>query len=159
MADGLLTGETIESLARQLIGNLDFGQKAQSARQLAMAGGQATKMANHQVMTVVRTSVNQVSNVASQQVYKANPEGGIPTERLPLEERYSARFFELSDVFRPLEQDKAGPKEVPWYYDISTWKGYQEFMGSDHSKKIIRPPKSILSYHEMAKIGQDNENN
>ena len=91
-------------------------------------------------------------------LYKANPAGGIPTERLPFEERYSARFFGLSDVFCPLEQDKTSAIKVPWYYDISTWKGYREFMGSEHSKQIRRPSKSILSYHEMAKIGQDNEN-
>lgn len=69
---GLLTGEPTPEIARRLKGRLEFGQPAQSVKQLQLAGGELTKMANHQVMTIVRTSVNQVSNAASQQVYEAN---------------------------------------------------------------------------------------
>ena len=72
--DGLLSGESTQSIARTLIGEgLEFSTKAKSIRQLAQAGGQMTKMATHQVRTLVRTSVNATSNVASQRVYKANP--------------------------------------------------------------------------------------
>ena len=70
--NGLLTGETTQSIARRLIGNLQFGERAKTMRQLAAAGGQATAVANGQVMTLVRTSINQVANTASQQVYEAN---------------------------------------------------------------------------------------
>ena len=69
--NGLLTGETTPDVARRLVGRLEFGQ-AGSVRQVALAGGQATKAANHQVITLVRTSINQVANEASQQVYEAN---------------------------------------------------------------------------------------
>ena len=69
---GLLTGEPTPEIARRLKGRLEFGQPARSVRQLQLAGGELTKMANHQVVTIVRTSVNQVSNAASQQVYEAN---------------------------------------------------------------------------------------
>lgn len=69
--NGLLTGETTAEIAKRLIGRLQLGQKG-SVRQIAEAGGQATKAANHQVMTLVRTSINQVANAASQQVYEAN---------------------------------------------------------------------------------------
>ena len=69
--NGLLTGEPTPEIAKRLIGRLQFGQKG-SVRQIAEAGGQATKAANHQVMTLVRTSINQVANAASQQVYEAN---------------------------------------------------------------------------------------
>jgi len=55
-----------------LIGNLDFGDLAKTARQQALAGGELTKMADHQVLTVVRTSIQQVANAASTQVYQAN---------------------------------------------------------------------------------------
>lgn len=41
-------------------------------KQLAQAGGELTSVANHQVMTLVRTSVNQVANTAAMQVYEAN---------------------------------------------------------------------------------------
>jgi SPP1 gp7 family putative phage head morphogenesis protein len=69
---GLLTGETTPEIVKRLIGNLDFGEQTRTVRQLVAAGGQATAVANNQVMTLVRTSVNQVANAASQNVYKAN---------------------------------------------------------------------------------------
>lgn len=69
---GLLTGEPTPEIARRLIGNLQFGERARNVRQLIAAGGQSTSVANSQVVTLVRTSVNQVANTASQQVYEAN---------------------------------------------------------------------------------------
>ena len=70
--NGLLTGETTPSIAKRLIGNLQFGEEAKTVRQLVAAGGQSTAVADNQVMTLVRTSINQVANSASQQVYEAN---------------------------------------------------------------------------------------
>lgn len=69
--NGLLTGESTDKIARRLKGRLRFGQPG-SARQIAQAGGELTSVANYQVMALVRTSLNQVANEASQQVYKAN---------------------------------------------------------------------------------------
>ena len=69
--NGLLQGETTQQIGKRLKGRLHFGSKG-SVRQIAQAGGEVTKMANNQVMAVVRTSVNQVSNAASQKVYEAN---------------------------------------------------------------------------------------
>jgi SPP1 gp7 family putative phage head morphogenesis protein len=85
--NGLLTGETTQSIAKRLIGNLErseerliFGEAATTTRQLRAAGvksivasgGELTAMADNQIMALVRTSINQVSNSASQQVYEAN---------------------------------------------------------------------------------------
>jgi len=69
---GLLTGETTPSIANRLIGSLQFGEEAKTVRQLVAAGGQATAVADNQIITLVRTSINQVANTASQQVYEAN---------------------------------------------------------------------------------------
>jgi len=69
---GLLAGEPTPAIAKRLIGNLQFGERAKTLRQLEQAGGQATAMANKQILTLVRTSVNQVANAASMQVYEAN---------------------------------------------------------------------------------------
>ena len=69
---GLLTGEPTADIARRIKGSLQFGQEAKSIKQLALAGGELTKATNHQVVTLVRTSVNQVANAASQQIYEAN---------------------------------------------------------------------------------------
>jgi SPP1 gp7 family putative phage head morphogenesis protein len=69
---GLLTGETTQDIAKRLIGNLQFGEEAKTVRQLVAAGGQSTAIADNQIVTLVRTSINQVANTASQQVYEAN---------------------------------------------------------------------------------------
>jgi|TARA_R100000081_G_scaffold64233_2_gene32757 SPP1 gp7 family putative phage head morphogenesis protein len=73
--DGLLTGDTTDQIYGKLVGGLHklrFGQRARSARQLAQAGGQVTGLANRQIMTLVRTTINQVSTTASRAVYEAN---------------------------------------------------------------------------------------
>lgn len=70
--NGLLTGEPTPAIAKRLIGSLQFGEEAKTVKQLIAAGGQSTAVANNQVMALVRTSINQVANTASQQVYEAN---------------------------------------------------------------------------------------
>lgn len=85
--NGLLTGEPTPAIAKRLIGTLErsderlrFGQPATTAGQRRAAGikdtvargGQATAMADNQIMTLIRTSINQVANTASQQVYETN---------------------------------------------------------------------------------------
>ena len=70
---GLLTGEPTPAIAKRLIGRLEFGDYGPlSVRQLAAAGGELTAVADNQIMVLVRTSINQVANTASQQVYEAN---------------------------------------------------------------------------------------
>jgi len=81
--NGLLTGETTPSIAKRLIGQLQFGDYGPlstgqvraagiSVKQLLAAGGELTAVTDSQIMTLVRTSINQVANAASQQVYEAN---------------------------------------------------------------------------------------
>jgi SPP1 gp7 family putative phage head morphogenesis protein len=69
---GLLIGEPTPAIAKRLIGSLQFGEEAKTVKQLVAAGGQATAVADNQVIALVRTSINQVANTASQQVYEAN---------------------------------------------------------------------------------------
>ena len=70
---GLLSGTTTPEIVKELVGNLQKDQKG-SLSQLLAQGGAVTKRANSQVTTIVRTTVNQVTNTASQAVYKANPD-------------------------------------------------------------------------------------
>ena len=70
--NGLLTGETTPAIAKRLIGNLQFGEEAKTVRQLVAAGGELTAVADNQIMSLVRTSINQVANSASMAVYEAN---------------------------------------------------------------------------------------
>jgi len=82
---GLLTGEPTPAIAKRLIGSLQFGEPATTAGQrraagikesdinkIIASGGDLTQMTNKQITTIVRTSINQVANTASQQVYEGN---------------------------------------------------------------------------------------
>ena len=69
--NGLLQGETTDSIVKRLRGRLQKEQRG-SISQILAAGGQATIPANNQIRTLVRTTINQVSNAASQKVYEAN---------------------------------------------------------------------------------------
>jgi hypothetical protein len=83
--NGLLTGETTPSIAKRLIGRLGrseerliFGEVATTTRQLRAAGvksiiasgGELTAMADNQIISLVRTSINQVANSAASRYMK-----------------------------------------------------------------------------------------
>ena len=85
--NGLLTGETTPAIAKRLMGRLErsgerliFGEVATTTGQLRAAGvksivasgGELTAMADNQIISLVRTSINQVANSASMAVYEAN---------------------------------------------------------------------------------------
>tara|TARA_A100000172_G_scaffold80908_1_gene71869 strand:+ start:2475 stop:4805 length:2331 start_codon:yes stop_codon:yes gene_type:complete len=69
--DGLYTGESIAQITKRLIGNSKTRDTA-NILQMAQKGGILTSPPINQVRTLVRTSVNQVSNTAALNVYKAN---------------------------------------------------------------------------------------
>ena len=69
---GVFSGETTQQIARRLVGDLNFEDLDKNVKQIAKKGGDVTKLANYQIQTIVRTSVNQVQNQASQAVYAAN---------------------------------------------------------------------------------------
>tara|TARA_Y100000593_G_scaffold14363_1_gene27180 strand:+ start:16 stop:906 length:891 start_codon:yes stop_codon:yes gene_type:complete len=76
--------------------------------------------------------------------------GEIPSKLLPLEERWSARFFSLDKIFGSAKIRGAEMVELPWYWNIGSWEGLREFLSS--GDKIERPNKDLLSYHEYNKI-------
>jgi len=70
---GITEGESLAKISKRLRGRLQFGSNQEmTARAQALAGGNGMKLANNQVRTIVRTSVNQVQTMASQEVYAAN---------------------------------------------------------------------------------------
>ncbi len=71
--NGLQQGETTESIVKRLKGRLQKGQPG-SINQILAAGGQATIPADNQIRTLIRTSINQVANAASEKVFEANQE-------------------------------------------------------------------------------------
>ena len=70
---GVTEGESMAKIAKRLRGKLQFGSNQEmTARAQALAGSSGMKLANNQVRTIVRTSVNQVQTMANQAVYSAN---------------------------------------------------------------------------------------
>jgi SPP1 gp7 family putative phage head morphogenesis protein len=109
---GLLTGETTQSIAKRLIGRLGrseerltFGEVATTTRQLRAAGvksiiasgGELTAMADNQIISLVRTSINQVANAAAMSIYEANQD-------ITKKYRYSATLdTKTSSICRALD--------------------------------------------------------
>ena len=75
-------------------------------------------------------------------------------KRIPIEERWSARYFELDKVFKYVKMGDNN-LELPWYYNIDNWEGLKKYLGSDNS--LDRPPGDVLGYHEWNLIGVNNE--
>jgi hypothetical protein len=78
-------------------------------------------------------------------------------EYLPIQKRFSARFFTLDRVFKCVNIEESKVVELPWHYNIDNWESYCQFLGSEERKQIKRPHKLILSYREFNPIGVDNE--
>jgi len=70
-------------------------------------------------------------------------------QELPLEERWSARFFEPKDVFTDLNFSESNLLITNNFYNIASWEEYHNYMNSDYSKQVIKPPKDLLSYKEF----------
>ena len=89
--------------------------------------------------------------------YISNPENinSIPTETLPLEERWSARFFELNQVFTDLNIENSEFYEASDFYNLADWSSYRDFMGTELAKSIKRPTKAFFTYREFNSIAKD----
>ena len=143
--NGLLTGEATPKIASRLIGQLrqlQFGEKAKTARQLIAAGGELTAVANNQIMALVRTSINQVANAASQQVYESNQDITKKYRYIAtLDTRTSARCRALDG--RQFEYGK-GPMPPQHFNCRSTTVPVLDYeqLGKDLGIKDLEPPPS-----------------
>jgi len=88
-------------------------------------------------------------------LYTSNLKEGLPRERIPIEERYSARFFTLKDVFGDLDFSGVENITAPWYYNIDSWEGYCNFLSSKERNQIKNPGKYILGSQEWNSVGFD----
>lgn len=52
------------------------------------------------------------------------------------ETKDKARDYTFQEVFSGLDFTDADVLELPWYYDISSWKNYCSFVGSEHSQDL-----------------------
>jgi len=73
-----------------------------------------------------------------------------PTQKRPLSERWSARHFNFQTIFEKVSEKSATTVNLNWYYDISNWNGYRNFLASDFS--IETPPEHLTKPHKHVKI-------
>ena len=77
-------------------------------------------------------------------------------QALPIEERWSARFFEPKDVFKNLDLDSAIVFETDTFHNITSWEEYLSYMSSDYAREIVKPPSDMFSYKEFNSVAVDN---
>lgn len=94
-----------------------------------------------------RRDVNQKT---TKEFYNTKEGEQYPSRKLPLEERWSAKNFDLSQVFEKLTTKKATVFDLEWYYNLSSWDQYRDYLGSDF---LIKKPHDVLTKpHTHAKI-------
>jgi len=76
-------------------------------------------------------------------------------DALPIEERWSARFFELEQVFASFVTERAQEIPVETFYNISSWREYKLFMAGNLENEIKRPTKTILLNQAYKPIGKN----
>jgi len=146
---GVFSGESTAEIARRMTGTLKFGQKALSSRQKVLAGGELTKLANHQIRTIVRTSVNQVQNQASQAVYAANSKVAPKYQYVAtLDSRTSAVCRDLDGKTFAYNRGPTPPQHfncrsttvpVVDYEGLSKRKGFEDLKPPPVGKVVTRP--------------------
>jgi len=72
-----------------------------------------------------------INKVTTREYLPPSP-GSLPSQRRPLNERWSARFFDLPTVFQKLNLKKSNRHELDWFYDIREWDQYRSYMASDN---------------------------
>lgn len=139
---GVFSGESTQQIARRLVGRLDFGQPG-TVKQIAAAGGEVTKLANYQVQTIVRTSINQVQNQASQAVYAANKKvspkyeyvATLDSRTSPICQRLDGQEFSYNKGPTPPQHFNCRSTTVP----VVDFDGLQKKYPS-----LEKPPKTAL---------------
>ena len=76
-------------------------------------------------------------------------------EKIPINERWSARFFELKHVFNKLNLDEATLMSANNFYNISTWKEYQHFVRSEYCSLVKAPPDNLFSFKEFNRVSSN----
>lgn len=69
-------------------------------------------------------------------------------------ERWSSRFFGLDKIFRSATIYKEQVLEIPWYFRIDSWEGFQNYLRSDESQELKRPSKTMFKKSLYNKIGE-----
>jgi hypothetical protein len=84
-------------------------------------------------------------------------ERGLPRSKIPLEERWSARFFEPKDVFVGDDRSQWYEHKADEFYNLNDWDAYREYMLSDLARDTQRPTKELFAYREFNRIAKDRD--
>ena len=76
-----------------------------------------------------------INSKTTKQYYNTEEGEQYPSRKLPLEERWSARKFNFSEVFEKLCTENAHTYNSEHFFNISTWDVYSQYM---RSKFIIK---------------------
>ena len=92
-----------------------------------------------------------INQKTTQEFLPPLPTQTFPSEKLPLETRWSARHFPLSEVFPSVMMTKKSTKiELPWFYDAHQWCEYKKYMSSEHI--IEKPYIELIRPHKHEKF-------
>ena len=84
-------------------------------------------------------------------------ERGIPRSKLPIEQRWSARFFGLNDVFTGVSLENSEFYDAVDFHNLGNWKHYRKYLASELAESIKRPSKELFSYKEFNRIAIDRD--
>jgi hypothetical protein len=99
-----------------------------------------------------RRTVNQKT---TREYLPPSPGQQYPSQKLPLQDRWSARHFNLEDVFEEVNEIDAHKVEVDWHYDIASWSGYRNFLSSGYL--INTPEEGLTKPHIHVKLPYTSE--
>tara|TARA_B100000686_G_C16362942_1_gene748670 strand:- start:136 stop:477 length:342 start_codon:yes stop_codon:yes gene_type:complete len=77
-----------------------------------------------------------------------NTEDGekYPSKKLPINERWSARSFDIKTVFSQVDETNSYKHDVEWFYSLENWDNYRNFMASENF--IQKPSDSLTKAHK-----------
>ena len=84
-------------------------------------------------------------------------ERGLPRSKLPVEERWSARFFEQKDVFVGVDVSQSNIHTTESFYNLNTWESYRTYMSSEAAEQTQRPTRELFSYREFNSFAKDRD--
>jgi hypothetical protein len=98
---------------------------------------------------------NATGKFDTSQPIEERKDGKYVTKVLPLEKRYSGRFFTFDYVFKILEQEAYNKVEMPWFYQIDTWESWKAFLSSKESEILKYPKMKLLNSGDWKGIAQE----
>lgn len=75
--------------------------------------------------------------------------------KLPASEQYTARWFGPGEVFAEIDKKNIDFVDLKWYYDVTSFRGYVDFMSSDNY--LRRPDDIKLKYKEWNPMSFEEE--